>query len=333
MQDVALKIAEGKRNSSEKELLSLVKLYRKTYGEAVRNNLLGEVQILLQESKNLNAEKYAPRTYQLTSQLLSEVESLIDAQRYDSPQLDQKATLLKEEANHLWKITQMIHDFQKKNGNYEAYLLRLEKQLRETASLLNLNPQFSRGIIPILLDIQQAISNLKEQYQQLAQMNEKLVKENQALREKLIRFTENKRITESLEQKLDTLREQVANVVEIQQLDSFLILKIPGFTFNSGSLDIRPMEAQKLNKLILILREFPNRKLVVKYIQPQRGELVYNQTMALKRAQSIKNYLQAFMFLDDSLVDTIGEVSHEALPLSSARGEVEVTIYLKPYSP
>jgi len=333
LQEVALKVAKGDRRDAEKHIIPLVRIYRKTYGETVRNNLLGEVRILLQESKNLNGEKLAPRTYQLTVQLLAEVEALIQAQRYESPDLDRKATLLREEANHLWKITRMIHNFNKKGGNAEAFILQLENQLLDVGKLLNLNPKFSRGILPILQDIRQAIANLKEEYQQLTNINQRLVRENQELQAQLLQYQENRQIAESLRQKVDTIRAEVKGIVEIQQLDTFLILKIPNFAFESGSMDIRPLEGKKLNKLILVLREFPNRRLIIKYIQPQRGDFAYNQTLALKRAESIKNYLQAFVYLDDSSVDIVGEVTKEALPYSSASGEVEVTLRLKPNSP
>jgi hypothetical protein len=303
--------------------------YQRAEFQTIRNNLLGEVRILLQESIDLQAEKLAPLSYQYTKKLLAEVDSLIDRDRFDDLQLSQKSRELYSSAKHLLDLTRIVNAIHQAPENAESFILALEEKLIALGNQFGETLQSEDNPNEMLAKIQIATGNLKQEKEQLEERNQRLEMEKRELERE---FFKNKSLSDQqnyLDVKIKRIKVMLDGKVE--QQDRFLTLTFEPFAFSSAEQNINSTDPKQLAKLLDALSEFSGYPLLTRYFQPEAHPTAYKQTLANKRADAIKQYLKSHLLFNDTVIQAVGVVYDPSKSKTESSPYLEVRIDLGGY--
>ena len=305
-----------------------LELYRKAQAEAIRNRLLGEARIFLQESKDLGADTYAPRTVALVEQVLNRVETLLNNGRYDDPELMRQSRLLEEQAKHLLMLMQVIRRFQREKAGAEAYLLDLEHGLDSLSSLLDYQPRYSAGLPEVLSELTDALRSLKKELTQLREENRRLKAQNQTLRRQIDRLEAQLDRKQRLISRIERIAETLKPLgVRVEQQGNQLVLGVDNLPFAPGSSAIPSSEQTRLRAIVQALGEFPERKVTVQVTLVGSGNAAYNRNLARQRARALVQFFQSQLPIPDALIESSGAA--QTMDGSESRNHNRVTITIQ----
>lgn len=279
-------------------------LYRKAEFQSIRNNLLGQIRIQIQEAKDMRAEELVPKSYQYTAKLLAEVETLIEKNRFDDLQLSQKSRDLYTSAKHLLYLARTANFISQAAGNTETVMLRLEERLTLLVNQLNETPTAIKGAEELLAQLQLSAQNLLLAGERLEKRNQQLELENRELERELLTYKSLSDQRLELERKI----KQVSVILEenVEKQGQFLTLKIDPFIFDGEGSEISSADPAQLAKLMDALHEFYGYPLLIRFVQPSNGTLAYYQSLASRKAQSIVEYIRSHLLFGDTAIQSAG---------------------------
>lgn len=326
LQELAEKFVKNIPANSQELLNRCTHAYREAEFEAVRNKLLSEVRILLQESKELDAEKVAPKLFKKVNSLLTEVEDILNARRYNDPTLNQKAAQLLEESAHLLYIVQQQQQLRQVNDAFETYLLSLENALNRIADLLTIHLSYSEGLEPTLKEIELSIEELKRELQYQKQKNQQLQDSIYKLSEEIetlkLRLIKNQLLSE----KIESLKAKLFPLnVKISFQENEITLRMNPMQFLSGRLTLPEDEQNQLKKVAEVLRDYPIESATIRLMQNPGGNLQYNQNLVEERAARIALLFQNSSYLADTQIRSEGLINDTL----QNNGSAVVEIFLK----
>jgi len=290
LKKVAEKLRKENPEKVQSDIEQTFRLYRQAHFQSIRNKLLGEVRILIQESKDLDAEKLAPRTLNLVYELLHEVENILDKKQFTDPTLQEKATLLASESQHLLYLVQLTRWVKRDETALEEFVLKLEEAVRRLANLFDYNPQFYDGIEPVLANIEISVKALQEERDTLAT-------ENQILKE-----------------------------VKIWREKNELYLRLNGIEFEPGKINISEKYKSILELIGKSIRDFPASEILVRLGQLNQGNYEYNVSLATQRARAAQLIIQSAGFIPDNRIRSEGIILNSFLSQGHAILEVVLTL-------
>jgi len=85
-----------------------------------------------------------------------------------------------------------------------------------------------------------------------------------------------------------------------------IVLRLFGLSFASGSSEITEEHAPLLDKVIEVLKTFPDRELIIEGHTDNRGDLVTNKRLSENRALAVMNYLRQAMGIEAAKITAIG---------------------------
>lgn len=319
----------GKLSQASNLSMEAEDAYQRAEFQTIRNNLLGEVRILLQESIDLQAEKLAPRSYRHTQNLLAEVENLVERERFDDLQLSQKSRELYGSAKHLLSLTRILSAMHQAPENAESFILALEEELTTLANQLGEILQSEDDPDAILAKTQIAARNLKQEKEQLEERNQRLELEKRELERE---FFKNKSLGDQrnyLDGKIKRVKVMLDGAVEKQ--DRFLTLKFEPFAFNGVERSINSTNPEQLAKLLDALSEFSGCPLLMRYFQPEVKPTALNRTLANERAEAVKKYLKSYLLFYDTTIQAVGIVYDASQSGSDSHPYLEVRVDIEGY--
>ncbi|RDY60170.1 OmpA family protein [Flagellimonas nanhaiensis] len=92
----------------------------------------------------------------------------------------------------------------------------------------------------------------------------------------------------------------------IVQEDGVLKIKIDNIYFDVNKSEIRPDAAQELNKIVEVMKEYPNMVIKIEAHTDSRGSDRYNETLSDKRAKATGNYIVSQGIEDNRIESAIG---------------------------
>lgn len=319
----------GKLSQASNLSMEAEDAYRRAEFQTIRNNILGEVRILIQESIDLQAEKLAPHSYQRTQTLLTEVESLIDRDRFDDLRLSQKSRELYSSAKHLLYLTRIVNAIHQTPENAETFILALEEKLTMIADQLDEPPRSEDNPDALLAKIQIAAQNLKQEQGELEERNQRLELEKRELEREFFKHKSLSDQRKYLDGKIKRVRVMLDGAVEKQ--DRFLTLKFEPFAFNGVEQSTNSTNPEQLAKLLDALSEFSGCPLLMRYFQPETKPTALNQTLASNRAETIKEYLKSHLLFFDTAIQAVGIVYDASQSEKDSHPYLEVRIDLDGY--
>jgi len=293
--------------------------YRKAQFEAIGNNLLSEVRILIKESEDLDASKYAPKTYALVKDLLAEVNAILANQEYENPELKQKAAQLSEESLHLLNIVQLAQKIRNSDDALESYLLDMENDIDQMAEPLNYQPEFGNGVkralenLTNLINEQQALNKLlTERVNVLSDSVRYLYDENLKLMGQLQHRSDITDQTRRLNQELSPYG------IKTTQENNHITLRANGIRFDFGKIQISEQSRKVLEKIGTSIRSLPLSKVKITLEQSSGGNFQYSKSLAEQRASAVALVIQTSSYLPTNKISTEGIIINSALDTGHA---------------
>ena len=97
------------------------------------------------------------------------------------------------------------------------------------------------------------------------------------------------------------LLEQLNAVLETKDTDRGLVVTMADVLFDTGKYELRPAAREKLAKLAGIVIAHPGLKLAAEGHTDSTGSPEFNQTLSVKRAEAVEDYLASQGLAGDSL--------------------------------
>jgi hypothetical protein len=325
--------AKAYQKGNNKQALKFSKesetLFQKAEFETIRNHLLGEIRILIQECSDFHAEKFAPNAYQATLQMLSEVEVLIENNRYNDSILSQKSRKLYSSAKHLLYISKTIYFIHQAPENAELFISGIEEELTALMAQLGHSYLSNTETNELLTNILTVVQHLIKEKEVLAQKNQQLEKDKRELEEYLLKYKSLSDQKLYFEKKIERVKANLEGNVERQ--GRFLTLTIEPFLYKEQEFSINAIDPDKLASVLNALHEFFGYSLLIRFFQPASVDINFNQYLADRRAAAIKEHLKSQLIFQNTEIQAAGVVYDPGKSIDKANTYLEIRIDLGDY--
>ncbi len=332
--ETAKTLEKGDINKAKQKSLNAEKSYRAAELFAIKASIIGNVKKHLKQAGGNDVHKYAPITFNRSRSLLAESEKILNSDRSAKSDARKKAERAAYEVKHATFLSNVIQKLRKDDANWEKLWLQNEKYLTQVVTQLGFTPEFDQGFERPVHQAVEAINNLKQEKQQLANEISSQDQAIESLESNIIK----------LKAELNKTREHEAGLkaklaLEQQQRDKFkkvesiftknqakviregdqIRLRLIGLNFQSGKAVIEPDYFSLLTKLQRVIRLFPDHHVTIQGHTDNKGNDKMNQLLSSRRAQAVKSYLMANMGLVDSQIAAVGY--GEGKPIASNETE------------
>jgi len=327
-------LEKGNINKAKEKSLSAERMFRQAELVAIKASIVGNVKEHIKQAEHNGVHKYAPITFNRSKTLLAEAERILHGDRKAKTEARAKAEMAGYEIKHATFLANAIKKLRKDDSNWEKLILQNEKYLTQIITQLGFTPEFDRGFEKPVKDAVEAIRNLKQEKQQLAneissqdQTIEKLETDIIKLKGELDKTKEQQaglKAKLALEQQRKDKFRKVESIFDRQEAKVFregdqIRLRLIGLKFRSGKSTIEPRYFSLLTKLQRVIRLFPDHHITIEGHTDNRGNDKTNQLLSLRRAKAVKSYLMANMNLMDSQISAVGY--GESKPIASNETE------------
>jgi len=332
--EVAGTLEKDNINKAKEKSIAVERLYRQAELVAIKASIVGNVKMHLEQAQNNNVHKYAPISFNRSQTLLNEAETILNSDRSAKTEARKKAEAAGYEVKHATYLSNIIQKLKKDDLNWEKLILQNEKYLSQIMTQLGFAPEFDQGFETQVKLAIEAINDLKQEKQQLANEISSQDQTIESLNTDII----------GLKTELDKSREKEAGLkakldLEQQKRDKFkkvesifsknearilregeqIRIRLIGLNFSTGKAIIEPKYFGLLTKLQRVIKLFPDHHIAIEGHTDDRGDNRTNQSLSLRRATAVKSYLMANMELIDSQISAIGY--GEGQPIASNETE------------
>jgi len=319
--EAAQRLENGRESSAAEYAADAEEKYRSGELTAIKSSYLRETRDLLSQAKKLRADRYATKTYDQAKSLLSQAETQLEEDRYDTDRPRNLARQAKHEAYHAIYLARIGNEVRKGDRSTEDVLLDWEASLRRLGDVMDTPLYFDNGetaavntLISKVNDmnalVERLAQDLGEREAQVAaldgqvnQLNEKLGGEAAAVQS----LNAILQAQELHRQRFSQLENSyLLTEAEVLRQGNDVILRMVGLTFDSGSDDIKPEHAELLQKLSASADVFPRATLSIEGHTDAYGSDTANLKLSEQRAQAIKTYLTEETGLDGLRLSSVG---------------------------
>jgi outer membrane protein OmpA-like peptidoglycan-associated protein len=308
----------------------------------IKAKYLSDLKASIAHAEEGELSKYAPVTFQKSKKYAQDIETLLDANRYDT--LKAQATMIKGkyELAHGAYLEDMLRKLKEKESTDEDLILMMEVPLTKIVVAHNIEPLFDKGYDGISTQLATNITN------DLATID-KITKENEALDRDLkdykAKFAEADALSKQLNVENGTLRTslddaksklaqlQTENVTykahsdvleknqklidsvstfflpaeaEVIKNDDLIIIRLVNIDFPANKATLEPQYFNLLAKVQKSIQLFPNCTAVIEGHTDGQGDYRKNIDISEQRAIAVYQYLTATMGTEASRITTAG---------------------------
>lgn len=333
-EDDLLKLAEELERGRNRDLRQfdqrLAGAYRAAELAAIKKVLLADTRLLLEQARELRADRYAPKTLTRAQTLLAEAGAALDEDRYDADRPRSLARAADIEARHAIYLVRQINEIRADRLSIEELILEWEQSIVRAATAADLAANFHEGPDPVATQLvdyitqrQDEIASLRnalsDREQQLAQMDIEIqdlekrlggvARERSALEEELSRQAQ---LRERYSQIESMFNDEEAVVV---RESGKITLRLVGLKFAVGEADISASNFPLLAKVSSAIRIFPRARLLVEGHTDSFGSDQKNLDLSQERADAVRQYLLVSMRLNPAQISALGY--GEARPMAN----------------
>ncbi len=304
-------------------------LYQKAETEAIRNHLIGEISILLQECNELGAEKLTPESYKKTRQLFRQVQKLLAEKTPNHAELSAKSQRLLENAKTLLFLAQTLHPLYDSPANAESFLIKIKDQLAYLGKQLDTSLSFEEDLTSAFSTLFQAIQNLKRENSYLAQRNTELEQAKLELEHELISFKSIADQKQLLQLKINRVKTLLLQQVDEQ--NGVLKMHPDSIQFETSNDQLTERSKKHLHKFISVLREFSGSRITIQYMMYSNRNYLHDQNTASKRAEAIRKFLcERWKFAQENIqaVGLVFNSGEDYFPKSKLEISLDLESYL-----
>jgi OOP family OmpA-OmpF porin len=295
-------IEDARETGSEAEVL-----YRQSELKAIKDKILVDARKFVDHARRIEAEKYAPQTFQKSVSLLQQVESLLISNRYASEEAGSKAQECVYEANHAIYLTEKIRNLSENEQNWEKMILEFEQIIGKLTELAGEKARFDQGFKAAVDVISLKLETLQTENEQLLAENTMLQQEYSEAKEKATTSTAELEKQRKLEEKINKIKNIFAPSEAKVTFDSEkLVVSLFGLNFPSGRAIIQPEYFSLLTKVQNVIREFPDKHILLEGHTDSQGNPSSNKQLSEERAQAVVEYIIANMGLGRDQISAVG---------------------------
>ena len=331
IRDSGRDIERGRQNDARERASEAEALYREAELRAIRADVLGRAERLRSDALRGKVDRYAPATFATADSLLREAEAVLQGDRYEKSEAGRLAHGAAREFLHASLLALIVERAREQgDAGLEEIIIGNEADLGRIATELGFDPNFAEGFGPVAEQVLAAVRSLYEDRANLQEELRRQEAEVARLRAEADSLATRLAVTERREAtvtaRLREREEMERRFREAQALFSpeegevlasghNLIVRLHGFTFPSGSADIRPEDYSLLTKVQRVLREFPDAPVTIEGHTDSQGNDDLNQSLSRRRAIAVREYLLANMAVSADRITAVGY--GESRPIAS----------------
>ena len=296
-------------------------LYRDAELAAIENVLFAQIDAEIAQAKELDADNWAPQSYDSAVSLLKQAREVLEANRYDTDQPRNLARQALHQAKHAQYIARLADDIDDDDTSLEAVLLDWEAAMAPLGEAVDVPLYFDDGpnasielILTSINERDNRMATLAEELASLRSRNRLLGQEMLVLQSELEDREEAKarldrRIAEQQEQEalVDRVEGLFApNEAEVVRHENRLIVRLVGLGFASGSAELETRHDPMLAKLETALASFPSTPVTIEGHTDSYGADDTNLELSVRRAQSVADYLLEKDAVKSAHVSSVG---------------------------
>ncbi len=304
--DATTSMEKGRKRSAERSGEQALELFRQAELDAIKANYLNETRALLEKADDIKAERWAPKSFADGSRLLTEAETALNKDRYDTDRPRSLAQQAKHSAKHAIYVSRMADAIDDNDTNLEDLLLAWEASIGKLAAQVDVPVHFDNGQEQAVSTIQSAVVNLQSQIALQANSISERDEQINALNGQVAQLQKNlgnkSEAAEALNQVLaqqERNRMRFATVENLFNVDqanvlrkgNTVIVRMIGLTFDSGAASLKSEHDQVLNLLNQAIAEFPGATVVIEGHTDSFGSDKTNLALSQQRAEAVEAYL------------------------------------------
>ena len=296
-------------------------LFRDAELAAIENVLFAQIDAEIEQAKELDADDWAPRSYESAVALLQQARDVLSANRYDTDEPRNLARQALQQALHAQYVSKLADDIDDNDTSLEAVLLDWEAAMSPLGEALDVPLYFDSGpaaaIDLVLTAINERESRMSQVMDELASLRsrnrllgqEMLVIQSQLEDREAAKARLDRRLAEQTEREalVDSVENLFAqNEAEVVRHENRLILRLVGLGFASGSAALEARHEPMLEKLQTALASFPSTPVTIEGHTDSYGADDTNLQLSVRRAQSVAEYLLNKGVLESVHVSSVG---------------------------
>lgn len=312
---VAEAFEQGEEAAARRNEKIVTDLVRAAQVVAAREKFAAPLGRMIAAARKVKARQYAPKSFGRAVEIKKKLDKLVK----NDPEKQTEAYALSQEGLAYAKRAQAIGElgsrFAKTPGEVERWVDEEDARLALIAGLFGLEgfPPHA-GAEEMVQTIRKQLEALKQRYEaeiaddeqtiatlkkQVEALNDRLAKYEGQVSEFQKQFAE----MEALRRKLRIKREAEAKIRQIAGLfgkneaevlltpEADVILRMRGIHFRSGSAVIPPEAYALLDRVLDVMRLFPDRPMRIEGHTDSIGSEDYNQKLSERRAMAVRDYL------------------------------------------
>ena len=281
-------------------------LYRDAELAAIENVLFARIEAEIKKAKDLDADDWAPKSYESAVALLQKARDVLHANRYDTDEPRNLARQALHQALHAQYVAVLADDIDDNDNSLEAVLLQWEDTLRPLGEALDVPLYFDNGpdaaLELIMTSLNERDSRMADIAAELASLRNRnrlmgqeiLVLQSELEDREAAQARLDRRLAEQSEQEALVSRTEslfAANEAEVVRHENRLIIRLVGLGFASGSAALEARHEGLLAKLQTALASFPSTPVTIEGHTDSYGADDANLQLSVRRAQSVEEYL------------------------------------------
>ena len=296
-------------------------LYRDAELAAIETVLFTRIETEIKKAKDLDADDWAPKSYENAVDLLKKARDVLHANRYDTDEPRNLARQALHQAYHAQYVATLADDIDDKDNSLEDVLLHWENTLRPLGEALDVPLYFDNGpeaalelIFTSLNERNSRMADIAAELASLRSRNRLMGQEILVLQSELedraaAKARLDRRLAEQSEQEALVARTEslfAANEAEVVRHENRLIIRMVGLGFASGSAALEARHEALLEKLQNALASFPGTPVVIEGHTDSYGADDTNLQLSVRRAQSVEEYLLNRKTVESANVSSVG---------------------------
>ncbi len=311
----------GRERGVERYAAEAESLFRDAELDAIEKVLFTQIDQEISTARELDADDWAPQSYERAQALLAEARTVLAADRYDTDQPRNLARQAMHNALHAQYVARLADDIDDNDTSLEAVLLAWEAALRPLGEQLDVPMYFDAGPDDALALVLAAIQERDRRLDVMGQELGTLRQRTRLLEEELLMTQSALEDRETAQARLDrrlaeqNAREQLLSRVErffapheaeVLRAENRLIVRMVGLTFGFGSAELEDRHQNLLGKLRTALAEFPDTPVTIEGHTDSYGADANNMVLSVKRAEAVADHLRTTNTVAESNLTPVG---------------------------
>ncbi|MCX6173231.1 MAG: OmpA family protein [Ignavibacteriales bacterium] len=295
---------------------------------SIKGKFLNDLNASITQAEDKDLNKYAPVTLKKSKQFAQDIESILNANRYDTLKARNNLDQATYELKHGLYLQDLFMKMKEKDKNMEDLILSWEEPLTKIAAEFKIQPSFDQGYDEITSQIIFNINDRLTKLDKALKDNQKLSSERDDLKktiEELNKLVEEYKTkfaqleNENLKyktqsQELDMSNQIIENAsklflpseAEIIRNGDLIIIRLINIVFPVNKATLEPKYYDLFGKVQKAIQLFPNGTTVIEGHTDGQGDFQKNLDLSQARANAIFQYLLSSMGAEANRITAVG---------------------------